>query len=107
LLEENGLTENEDEQTVDEHTEQTGGESQPLLSTSIESIRSLKGSTSKSSPCKPSQHFSKSISSPSSLKGLRRRRTSETSDVIQISQMQLEVEEVFFLPFFVFKIIIF
>uniref|UniRef100_A0A914M010 ABC-type xenobiotic transporter n=1 Tax=Meloidogyne incognita TaxID=6306 RepID=A0A914M010_MELIC len=94
ILEEDGLTTNENEQTDDiDHSPQTGGDAQPLLSSSRGSLRSLKGASS-ASPRKSSQHIApKSASSPSPLKGLRRRRTSETSDVVQISQMQLEVEE--------------
>uniref|UniRef100_A0A915MEI2 P-loop containing nucleoside triphosphate hydrolase protein n=1 Tax=Meloidogyne javanica TaxID=6303 RepID=A0A915MEI2_MELJA len=92
---EDGLATNEDEQTDDtDPSPQTGGDAQPLLSSSIGSLRSLKGASSSASPRKSSQHIvPKSASSPSPLKGLRRRRTSDTSDVVQISQMQLEVEE--------------
>uniref|UniRef100_A0A915LEP4 p-glycoprotein n=1 Tax=Meloidogyne javanica TaxID=6303 RepID=A0A915LEP4_MELJA len=95
ILEEDGSTTNENEQTDDtDHSPQTGGDAQPLLSSSRGSLRSLKGASSSASPRKSSQQIApKSASSPSPLKGLRRRRTSDTSDVVQISQMQLEVEE--------------
>uniref|UniRef100_A0A1I8BXK5 ABC-type xenobiotic transporter n=1 Tax=Meloidogyne hapla TaxID=6305 RepID=A0A1I8BXK5_MELHA len=95
ILEENGSNKNGEEQTGDiEPVAQTSGDTQPLLASSIGSVRSLKGATSSASPRKTPQHTpSKSVPSPGPLKGLRRRRTSETSDVVQISQMQLEVEE--------------
>nr|CAD2185099.1 unnamed protein product [Meloidogyne enterolobii] len=47
ILEEDGLTTNEDEQTDDiDLSPQTGGDAQPLLSSSRGSLRSLKGASS-------------------------------------------------------------